>query len=95
MTPPRFPVLALPLGITMSAALIFGSATGPDGRTALPILTLLFIAEFGFFTTAVGAYIGLKQIFREGIQFKDGLITVACMLLSLLCLNYVIRFWPL
>ncbi len=91
----NFPYIASVLGLFLLLVVMKGSEASSDSATALPLLTLLIISEFAFIVTAVGAYIGLKQIRSTGIRPAYLVITVVCILLSVRFLQLGIELWPL
>lgn len=57
----HFPWIALGIGLILALALVKGGAFAAKGSAALPLLTLLFMAEFGFFVTGAGAVTGIRH----------------------------------
>ncbi|MFW5450278.1 MAG: hypothetical protein ACKE9I_01665 [Methylophagaceae bacterium] len=90
-----FPYIALGLASFLLLVVVRGSQLASDGTTTLPLLTLLVVSEFSFFVTAIGAYIGIKNIPSIGIKSVYTLATVLCALLSLRFLFLGITLWPL
>jgi heme/copper-type cytochrome/quinol oxidase subunit 3 len=90
----QFPFVALGIGLFMLLLVIKGSQSGDDGTTIIPLLTLLIVSEFSFFVTAVGAYLGIRQIQANGIKPLIALITLLCMLLAVGFLWLGITLWP-
>jgi hypothetical protein len=91
----HFPFVATVLGIILLPVVVRGSAPVGDGATLLPLLTLLLISEFAFLVTAVGAYLGFKQVQTAGLEFKSATATVICGLLSVVFLFLGFKLWPL
>ena len=95
----NFPYLALALGLFLLMVVTKGSTTGSDGVTALPLLTLLIANECAFLLTAIGAFIGIKNL--KSINFKFSLkplytiTTVLCILLTIQFTLLGIKLWPL
>jgi len=95
----NFPYLALALGLFLLMVVTRGSEPGSDGETALPLLTLLIINECAFFLSAVGAFIGIKQL--KSINFKFSLnplytiTTILCILLTIQFTLLGLKLWPL
>ena len=90
-----FPYIALSLGLVLLLIVMKGSETQSSGNTAIPLLTLLVISEFGLFVTAIAAYLGIKHILASGVQFVYTATTVFCILLSLWFVLLGIELWPL
>lgn len=55
-----FPWVAVGLGLVIGFMLLVAGAMDPAGEHALPLLTMLFMCEFGFIVTGVGAVMGIK-----------------------------------
>ncbi len=91
----HFPYIALGVGLVFLLMVTIGRQAGPDGDTALPLLTLLVVSEFAFFATGFGAYIGFKQIQTTGFQLFYALVSLLCGLLSIRFMLLGIDLWPL
>jgi hypothetical protein len=99
----NFPYLALALGLFLLMLVTKGSETVQDGTqdetTVLPLLTLLIANECAFILSAIGAFIGLKNL--KAINFKFSLkplytiTTVLCILLTIQFTLLGINLWPL
>lgn len=95
----NFPYIALALGVFLLMVVHRGSQTDSDGVTALPLLTLLIANECAFFLTAVGSFIGIRQL--RSIDYKLTLnplytmTTVLCILLTIQFALLGIKLWPL
>jgi hypothetical protein len=99
----NFPYLALALGLFLLMLVTKGSETVQDGTqdetTVLPLLTLLIANECAFILSAIGAFIGLKNL--KTINFKFSLkplytiTTVLCILLTIQFTLLGINLWPL
>ncbi|MET0070227.1 MAG: hypothetical protein ABW096_09295 [Candidatus Thiodiazotropha sp.] len=94
MNKKNFPFLALSLGLLLMLVVMKGIQTRADGSTTIPLLTLLVVSEFAFFVTAIGGYIGIKQIRASGMQPLYTAITLFCVLLSIGFLLLGIALWP-
>ena len=83
MNKTHFSWIALGIGGLIAMILLRFGATGQTGEPELPLLTSLFLAEFGFLVTGAGAIIGIKAwlVERPGLLFL--LSPVACALLAL------------
>ena len=95
----NFPYLALALGLFLLLIVTRGSETDAEGITALPLLTLLIINECAFFLTAAATFIGLKQLYSSGFNFKKNplyfMTTVICILLTIQFTLLGFELWPL
>ena len=89
-----FPYIAATLGLILTMIVFKGSGLRDDGRTIIPLLTLLIVCEFGAIVTAVATYIGLKELI---VTRKPTVITAVSLLCALLSAEFVIRglqLWP-
>ena len=95
----NFPYPALALGLFLLFVISRGRVTDAEGITALPLLTLLIINECAFFLTAAGSFIGLKQLYSSGSNFKKNplylMTTVLCVLLTIQFTLLGFELWPL
>jgi hypothetical protein len=89
------PYVAVGIGIPLMLVVVRGSQAGSDGSALMPLLTLLVVSEFAFFLTAIGAYIGFRQIRSVGIQPLYALMTVFCVLLAIGFMWIGVKVWPL
>lgn len=90
----NFPYLALGLGLFIMLVVMMGVKTRADGATVLPLLTLLVASEFAFFVTAIGGYIGVRQIKEGGMRPLYAGVTAFCILLSIAFILLGIALWP-
>ena len=90
----QFPFFALGIGLLILLLVMKGSEIGDDGTTTIPLLTLLIVSEFAFFVTAVGAYLGIRQVQADGMKPLNVVITLFCMLLSVGFLWLGVILWP-
>jgi len=89
-----FPWLALALGLTLAAILMMSGAASPASQPALPLLTQLVMAEFGFFVTAIGAGQAIRMGLAQGYSFALLTVIAGCSLLSVGFLWLGISLWP-
>jgi heme/copper-type cytochrome/quinol oxidase subunit 3 len=94
MNKKQFPFVALGIGLFTLLMVMKGSEPREDGTTIIPLLTLLIISEFAFFVTAVGAYLGIKQIQTHGVKPVNAIITLLCILLAVGFIRLGIVLWP-
>ncbi len=90
----NFPFVASGLGLFLMLLVIKGGEARDDGVTAIPLLTLLVVSEFGFFVTAIGGYLGIRHCMAEGVKPLYAAITLLSILLSLRFLWLGIELWP-
>ena len=95
----NFPYIALALGVFLLLVINRGSQTDSDGVTALPLLTLLIANESAFILTAIGSFIGIKQLHATNYRLMDNpvytMTTVLCILLTIQFTLLGIQLWPL
>ena len=95
----NFPYIALALGVFLLMVVHRGSQTDSEGITALPLLTLLIANECAFFLTAVGSFIGLRQLHATNYKLMLNplytMTTVLCILLTIQFTLLGIQLWPL
>ncbi|MDT8370980.1 MAG: hypothetical protein RQ783_03180 [Gammaproteobacteria bacterium] len=91
----HFPYIALSLAIMLLLVVFKGSQFDNNGTTFLPLLTLLIMSEFAFFVTAIGSYIGIKQLLTTGFQAVYAMATLLCLILSVRFLLLGFSLWPL
>ncbi len=89
-----FPWLALGLGLTLAVILMMSAAASPASQPALPLLTQLVMAEFGFFVTAIGAGQAIQMGLAQGYSFALLTVIAGCSLLSVGFLWLGISLWP-
>jgi hypothetical protein len=90
----QLPYIASGLGLFLILAVVAGSKTGSNGTTALPLLTLLIMSEFGFFLTGIAAFMGIRHIQATGMKSAYVFITGLCVILSVTFLWLGIQLWP-
>lgn len=69
-------------------------ALGPESGRRLPLLTLLVVAEFGFFLCAIGAGMAVRQLMRRGVTAGGLLSATGCTVLAVGFAWLGIRLWP-
>jgi len=89
-----FPWLALGLGLTLAAILIVPGAIDPASQPALPLLTRLIMAEFGFFVTAIGAVQAIRMGLAQRFGFVSLMVIAGCSFLSIGFMWLGISLWP-
>lgn len=86
--------LALGLGLAIAMVALPGSQRDESGITALPLLTLLLLNEFGFILAATGAVLGVGQLRRTGLRFALLAAVAGCVLLAVLFAGLGLSLWP-
>ncbi|MEM7541726.1 MAG: hypothetical protein AAF384_09070 [Pseudomonadota bacterium] len=89
----NFPFFALAIGACFALLVAIGMQES-NGRTVLPLFTLLAICEFCFFVTAIGAAIKAKQLHETGTSPSQVLTVVALLLMSAGYVSTGIALWP-
>ncbi len=94
MTKHNFPFIAAILGLFLTLIVFKGSGLRDDGRTFIPLLTLLLISEFGAIVTAVGFYLGGKHFLvkRAISSHTAATILCACLFVSFIVRGFLL--WP-
>lgn len=94
MTKDNFPYIAAILGLVLTVIVFKGSGLGDDGKTLVPLLTLLLVSEFGAIVTAIGAYLGGRHFLSTREISGHTAVTVLCVVL---CVQFVLQgfnLWP-
>lgn len=94
MSKHNYPYIAFGLGLFLMLIVMKGSEMRAGGVTAIPLFTLLAISEFAFFVTAIGAYVGIKQILTAGITPFYTIVAIGCIPLSIGFVLLGIELWP-
>ena len=89
-----FPWLALGLGLVIAMVLISAGAVGPAAGRSLPLLTLLMVAEFGFFLNAIGAGLAIRQLIQQGLNPGVILSASGCVALAAGFAWLGLQLWP-
>jgi len=66
------------MGALLHLLLFQTGALNPDKGLSLPVLTLLFVSEFGFFVTAIGAVVGGRGLLKQGLKTVPVLVVLSC-----------------
>lgn len=88
-----FPWLAAGLGLLLALVLLQSGVLGPAEARKLPLLTLLFISEFGFLVTAAGSIVAGKTLLQQGRTWSQLLLTLACSALAIAMFSLGIMLW--
>jgi hypothetical protein len=88
-----FPWLSAGIGLLLAMVLIQSGVLGDAADRSLPLLTLLFISEFGFFVTAAGSVMAGRTLLQQGRSWSNLLLTLACGALSIAFFTLGILLW--
>ena len=88
-----FPWLAAGLGLLLAMVLLQTGALGPAEARSLPLLTMLFISEFGFLVTAAGSIVAARTLLQQGRTWSLLLLTLACGGLAIAFFSLGIMLW--
>lgn len=77
-----FPLVAMLIGGFIQLVLMMTASE--SGETAVPILTLLLMTEFGFIVSVIGAFLGVKRIVAREHDLKLVLPTLACIVIAVM-----------
>ncbi|RKT45349.1 hypothetical protein [Thiocapsa rosea] len=95
----RFPFTWAAAGLGLILALVLALGSGPGGAIetqaprGMPLLTRLFIGEFGFLITAAGAFWGFKHRRSQGAEIATLIAAIACVVLAVAFLVMGIGLW--
>ncbi|QVL48340.1 MAG: hypothetical protein KFB96_22445 [Thiocapsa sp.] len=95
----RFPFTWAAAGLGLVLALVLALGSGPgsgvDTQAArgMPLLTRLFIGEFGFLITVAGAFWGFKHRRSQGAEIATLIAAIACVVLAVAFLVMGIGLW--
>ncbi len=88
-----FPWLAAGLGLLLAMVLLQTGILGPAEARSLPLLTMLFISEFGFLVTAAGSVVAGKTLMQQGRNWTQLFLTLACGALAIAFFSLGIMLW--
>ncbi|HSO83040.1 hypothetical protein [Thiocapsa sp.] len=91
----RFPFTwaAAGLGLVLALVLALGGGIDTQAGRGMPLLTRLFIGEFGFLITAAGAFWGFKHRHSQGAAIATLIAALACVALAVAFLVMGIGLW--
>jgi hypothetical protein len=93
MNKQAFPFLASGIGLVLALLLARSTQGVEEGQYLLPPLTLLFISEFGFLVTVVGAWFG-GRLWLTKRNLKGVLLAaLGCLALALGFLYKGLSLW--
>jgi hypothetical protein len=88
-----FPWFSAGLGLLLAMLLLQSGILGEASERSLPLLTLLFISEFGFLVTAAGSVVAGKTLKSQGMSWTNLLLTLACGVLAITFFTLGIMLW--
>jgi hypothetical protein len=88
-----FPWLAAGLGLLLAMVLLQTGVLGPAEARSLPLLTMLFISEFGFLVTAAGSIVAGRTLMQQGRSWTQLLLSLACGALAVAFFTLGIMLW--
>ena len=89
-----FPYIAVVLGLTMMPIIVLGNTVAAGGVRAVPLLSLLVMNEFVFFTSIAGVYIGIQRLRAVGFTLVYGMATMFCVALAVQFTVLGMQLWP-
>ncbi len=94
MSKNNFPYIAGVLGAVLLMVVLRGSGLRQDGSTIIPLLTLLVVCEFGAIVTAIGTYVGIRELFSTKRLSATVAVGLACIVLCMIFVSYGLQLWP-
>lgn len=88
-----FPWLAAGLGLLLAMVLLQSGVLGAAEARKLPLLTLLFISEFGFLVTAAGSIVAGRSLLQQSRNWTQLSLTLACGALAIAFFSLGIMLW--
>ncbi|MCG8041156.1 MAG: hypothetical protein AB2688_18705 [Candidatus Thiodiazotropha taylori] len=89
----NFPWISAGLGLTLAMVLISSGVFREPAERGLPLLTTLFITEFGFLVTAAGAYFSGKSSLEPDRHWSQILLTAVCGALAVAFFILGLTLW--
>ncbi|MET0028729.1 MAG: hypothetical protein ABW101_13965 [Candidatus Thiodiazotropha sp.] len=89
----NFPWISAGLGLTLAMVLISSGVFKDPAERGLPLLTTLFITEFGFLVTAAGAFISGKSVLETERRWSQILLIAVCGALAIAFFLLGLTFW--
>ena len=87
------PGVAAAIGLLLFLVLLRTALFPGTGEPILPLLTLLFISEFGFLLTGVGGVVSAKRVMAGERTPATLLLTILCGALSASFLAIGLSLW--
>jgi hypothetical protein len=88
-----FPWLAAGIGLLLAMVLLQTGVLGEADDRSLPLLTMLFISEFGFIVTAAGSFVAGRTLLRQGHSWANLFLSVACGALAIAFFILGFQLW--
>ncbi|GEM_PF-6348449 len=88
-------MIAVILGSLLYLLLWQAGAGNPGGGLSLPVLTLLFMAELGFFVTLAGMVAGGLRLLEEGFGVLPASLVAGCAALAAALFVIGLELWKL
>lgn len=88
-----FPWLSAGIGLLLAMVLIQSGVLGEAADRSLPLLTMLFICEFGFIVTTAGSVMAGRTLLQQGRNWSNLLLTVSCGVLAIAFFTLGILLW--
>ncbi|MET0067570.1 MAG: hypothetical protein ABW076_14580 [Candidatus Thiodiazotropha sp.] len=89
----NFPWISAGLGLTLAMVLISSGIFKDPAERGLPLLTSLFISEFGFLVTAAGAFVSGKSVLETERRGSQILLMAVCGALALAFFILGLNLW--
>ncbi len=87
------PWLTLGIGLFFSLVLLSFSPLSAGSGFNLPMLTALLMSELGFFITAIGTGISVRDVLKQGIKLRPAALLIGNLLLTLNFINHGLSLW--
>jgi hypothetical protein len=94
MNKTTFPYIAAALGCCLAVIVRKGGASGEDGSTLIPLLTLLLASEFGAIVGVAGFYLGARHFLTSRKLSSHTAATLACAGLVVFFVVQGLSLWP-
>ncbi|MGD8910918.1 MAG: hypothetical protein PVI92_16400 [Chromatiales bacterium] len=88
-----FPWIAAGIGLLLAMVLLQSGVLGEAAERSLPLLTMLFISEFGFIVTAAGSFVAGRILLRQARSWTNLFLSVACGALAIAFFTLGIQLW--
>jgi len=87
------PWLTLGIGLFLALLLVRFSPLNTNSGFILPMLTALLMSEFGFIITAIGAWISVRDVLKQGVKLQPAALLIGNLLLALNFINHGLSLW--
>jgi len=89
----KFPFIGLSFGLFLIFIILIGRGTTSQGEAVLPLLTVLFVCEFAFVMTAIGAYIGFRNMRSVGFKTWYAMVSLLCFFMAIGLMLLGVELW--